>query len=565
MTGREPVDAELENLLQTALVEPLVPSGVTTVSEATPADKAITILAKRHEIRSIAEVMAEQATHHELTVGESAAAFLEFKRGQNRSPRTLQVYRQRLDTFVTVFGSRPVTTLQGSDMTTYFKRWSKAHTLLSHWETVMAYFNWLVRVGYIQENLLVNTIKRPVRPTKSMLIYTPEEVRWILQETMHTDQIGYWVLALFGGLRTYETERLQAHPVPWSQIDLRRGEITLDRELAPTGRRVIRILPVLRAWLKWIKQRALPFHPPNHWQKFRRVEKLVMGSRYIRLIAQGRVSPETRRPRSNAMPRRSYLAYRLAMAGSDLALAADECGLTERFLRLRYTQWASLLTSREYFSLTPDQVRRGALGPENKKQVHFQLKLKKFPVRSSGMPSGASLQIPPDSLVIAGDRPSGIVLFETQMVAFFVDAAELLGVPKSVAAIYGIVFASPEPLSFSDIESRLDFSKGSISQGLRALREIGAITEVSTEKDRTELFSPDLEMRRLIQRFLEQRLDTQLKQGKNRLGNLMKSLGVLTGSDQKLITERLQKLQRWHDRAIALMPVAKTFLKLTKI
>jgi DNA-binding transcriptional regulator GbsR (MarR family) len=173
--------------------------------------------------------------------------------------------------------------------------------------------------------------------------------------------------------------------------------------------------------------------------------------------------------------------------------------------------------------------------------------------------------IPRDSLVLPGDRPDEIVAFESEMVAFFVDAAELLGVPKSVAAIYGIVFASPAPLSFAEIEAKLDFSKGSVSQGLRALREIGAIREVSTTETRTELFAPDLEMRRLIQRFIEQRLDTQLEQGKKRLGGLKKTAKVFTTGNQKVISERLQKLQRWHDRTRALMPVVKTFLKLTKI
>ena len=56
------------------------------------------------------------------------------------------------------------------------------------------------------------------------------------------------------------------------------------------------------------------------------------------------------------------------------------------------------------------------------------------------------------------------------MVEFFVKAADLLGIPKSVAAIYGICFASPEPLSFADIEARLDISRGSISQGVASAR-----------------------------------------------------------------------------------------------
>lgn len=171
------------------------------------------------------------------------------------------------------------------------------------------------------------------------------------------------------------------------------------------------------------------------------------------------------------------------------------------------------------------------------------------------MAAVATLQIPQDSLVLPGGRPEALVAFESEMVAFFVEAAELLGVPKSVAAIYGIVFASPEPLSFAEIEARLDFSKGSVSQGLRALREIGAIREVSTAANRTELFAPDLEMRRLIQRFIEQRLDTQLEQGKKRLGELKKNAKVFTAGPQKLINERLLKLQRWHDRTRAFLPI----------
>ena len=42
-------------------------------------------------------------------------------------------------------------------------------------------------------------------------------------------------------------------------------------------------------------------------------------------------------------------------------------------------------------------------------------------------------------LVLQGERADSVVAFEGQVVDFFVDAADLLGVPKSVAAIYGIV------------------------------------------------------------------------------------------------------------------------------
>lgn len=149
------------------------------------------------------------------------------------------------------------------------------------------------------------------------------------------------------------------------------------------------------------------------------------------------------------------------------------------------------------------------------------------------------------------------------MVDFFVDAAELLGVPKSVAAIYGIVFASPVPLSFADIESRLDISKGSVSTGLRVLRQVGAVKEVSTDADKAELFEPDLEMRKLVGRFIENRLQKQLEAGKGKLKALSQGTSAFGNGRQKVLKQRVQKLQQWHDRTRALMPIMKTFLKLT--
>jgi DNA-binding transcriptional regulator GbsR (MarR family) len=160
------------------------------------------------------------------------------------------------------------------------------------------------------------------------------------------------------------------------------------------------------------------------------------------------------------------------------------------------------------------------------------------------------------------ERSASVVEFEGAVVDFFVDAADLLGVPKSVAVLYGIVFASPRPLSFADIEARGTLSKGSISQGLRVLREMGAIQEVSAPADRSELFTPDLEMRRLIQRFLEQRLQKQLDAGKSRLGDLQRALPDLEKSHAETLRSRLKQLHSWHEKARALLPIARTFLKL---
>lgn len=214
-------------------------------------------------------------------------------------------------------------------------------------------------------------------------------------------------------------------------------------------------------------------------------------------------------------------------------------------------------------------------------------------------------------LVTPGDRLADVVAFEESVVSFFVDAADLLGVPKSVAAIYGICFASPEPLSFSEIDDRLELSVGSISQGLRVLKEVGALKIAATEtksgqtapshgRDQPKLkpdlprpatadpvsgsqnlnvsassrdgasvprnaarYEPDLELRNLLLHWIETRLQTQLKSGKSRLDSIMRTLPASTPAQRKVLKIRFSSLETWHDKSRALLPVVKTFLKLT--
>ena len=195
-------------------------------------------------------------------------------------------------------------------------------------------------------------------------------------------------------------------------------------------------------------------------------------------------------------------------------------------------------------------------------------------ISASSTVSRSSLQAPSSNLVLPGSRPADSVAFESEMVAFFVDFAELVGVPKSVAATYGIIFSSVEPLSFSEISARLNFSSGSVSQAIKSLREIGAIRLADTagnggargktsERRSRDTFEPDMEMRRLIQRFIEQRLETQLNRGKAGLTELQEGASAYNTKDRKVIDQRLIKIKRWHERTPALLPVANTFLKLT--
>lgn len=165
-------------------------------------------------------------------------------------------------------------------------------------------------------------------------------------------------------------------------------------------------------------------------------------------------------------------------------------------------------------------------------------------------------------LVREGGRDPAVVAFERQVVAFFVDAAEILGVPKSVAAIYGLCFASAEPLSFVDLNARLEISSGSISQGVRVLREVGAVKVVGTH-DRKEFLAPDLELRKLALRYIEDRIGKQLHAGKGRLQAMKAAIPADRNGAAKELKARLKYLQSWQAKGAALVPIVKTFLKLS--
>src|SRR5664279_941808 len=118
-------------------------------------------------------------------------------------------------------------------------------------------------------------------------------------------------------------------------------------------------------------------------------------------------------------------------------------------------------------------------------------------------------------------RAGNPVDFQTECATFFSEVVQVFGVPKSVGQIYGLLYASPEPLSFSDIVERLDISKGSASQGLQLLRSLGAIRVADeldgrenshfhlhphsgSEASRRIAYAPELSLRRLVSGVLQE-------------------------------------------------------------
>ena len=63
----------------------------------------------------------------------------------------------------------------------------------------------------------------------------------------------------------------------------------------------------------------------------------------------------------------------------------------------------------------------------------------------------------------------------TESIDFFVRMMSIMGLPRSVGEIYGLLYFSPDALSMEEICTKLGISIGSASQGLRTLLNLKAV------------------------------------------------------------------------------------------
>jgi len=134
------------------------------------------------------------------------------------------------------------------------------------------------------------------------------------------------------------------------------------------------------------------------------------------------------------------------------------------------------------------------------------------------------------------------------------------GFSRSVGQIFGVVYCSREPLAFADVAASLELSNGSVSQGLRFLREFGAIKLVTVMGDRRELYAAETELRRLLVNALQTRLRVPLESGSERLKALKKRLRTSTEPDREFLSQRLDSLHTWHRKALLILPLVQRFL-----
>ena len=148
--------------------------------------------------------------------------------------------------------------------------------------------------------------------------------------------------------------------------------------------------------------------------------------------------------------------------------------------------------------------------------------------------------------------------WEIAVIDLFLNAANSFGLPKSYGQIYGLLFCRDQSLSMDEVMKLLEISKGSASQGLRALRQLGAVSSVFEPGDRKERFVAEIRLRKLVGGFLREQADPHLEKGTARLKQIESLVNNIEDvGARKWGARRHEILSGWHRQMSRLLPWVK--------
>ena len=141
--------------------------------------------------------------------------------------------------------------------------------------------------------------------------------------------------------------------------------------------------------------------------------------------------------------------------------------------------------------------------------------------------------------------------------------SQLLGYPKSVGQIYGLLFFSHQPKSLDDIAGQLGMSKASVSNGVRQLESLGLVTQVWVPGDRKEYLEAVGEVSALLRAGYSDFLEPRVGSSKRRIEEIGRLLekeqesGELSREEYEFANERFERLRTIQSRFEKLLPVLK--------
>jgi integrase len=201
-----------------------------------------------------------QATRSSKSVRDVADALIALKKSKGRRPRTLHEMVNKYDRFCLTFGKRMIGELTEAEVESWLDSLNVGAVT---WNNERRNLNrlWNFAVADSRSWATANVIAKIEPKTEEELtpgILTIEQTRALLNAADES-MVAYYAIALFGGVRDYEIQRLD-----WRSVNLLTGYITLETSVAKTKKkRMVPITPNMKAWLLPVARSRGPVAPDN--------------------------------------------------------------------------------------------------------------------------------------------------------------------------------------------------------------------------------------------------------------------------------------------------------------
>jgi integrase len=281
-----------------------------------------------------------------VTVAELKERFLEAKKSEQLSRRYIEDATSRLTKFAKAFRCN-VASVRADQITQWLDSIkARGRTRNNYRNALIALFRYARAQNLLPRNEVTEAELVPVVKAKpsAIGIYSPEQLSALLS-VVSPELLPSLAIAAFAGVRSQEILRLS-----WEDINFQQGHIVVAAEKAKTAsRRIVPILPALKAWLLLKKERkgavVSGFAQPQSWN--RAVSRCV--SRYNAEAKQNNL-PEL--PRIQNGLRHSFASYRLAVV-KDAAAVALEMGNSPRKLFENYRELVTTSEGKRWFAVMP--------------------------------------------------------------------------------------------------------------------------------------------------------------------------------------------------------------------
>ncbi len=191
-----------------------------------------------------------------------------------------------------------------------------------------------------RDNAVMDEVEEAAEADFEIEIFTPDEVERLLKHAPG-DLLPVLAIGAFAGLRTSEIERLDWQDVKFDAgcVVVQKGKVRTKRGRA---RRIVPMLPNLKAWLKKVAKESGPVWPHS--------------SPYL-FELQSRAAEDADVSWKHNALRHSFISYRVAEI-KNVAQVALEAGNSPEMIFEHYRELVTADAAKDWFSVTP-KAKRG--------------------------------------------------------------------------------------------------------------------------------------------------------------------------------------------------------------